>query len=461
MPRKIIWRAFHGSLLLLAAYAAFGASARPTPRKQAVTPTFTKDIAPIVFQNCSSCHRPGEVAPFSLLTYRDVQKRAYQIALLTGSRQMPPWKAEHGYGEFQHERRLTDGQIALFQQWANSGAPEGRPADLPPAPHFTSGWQLGKPDLIISMVKPVSIPAEGQDVNRSFVVPVHLPAGRYLRATEFRPGNRRVVHHATLMLDTSGKACALEAQQSGPGGGYVSFGGPGFLPSGGLPGYAPGIGAETFPADASGVLPKDVDVVFGMHYHPDGKSETDQSSVGLYFTDKPPVKISSLITLGVLNMEIAPGESAHGERDTYTLPVDVDMEGIYEHMHLLGKRCRMWAELPDGATRPLIKINDWDFNWQATYHLKQRLHLPKGTVIHAEWFYDNTSANPHQFHSPPQRITNGENSTNEMGGALLNVYVMTPQDNGILWIANLGHLWKASVTPAHHEVPEKKSLSGQ
>lgn len=451
-----------GLMGLLAAVLSAGLSpargAHPAPRPEAGV-TFTKDIAPVVFAQCSSCHRAGEVAPFPLLTYRDVQKRARQIALITGQRVMPPWKLTPGYGEFQHERRLTDAQIALFRRWADAGAPEGNLADLPPAPRFTGGWQLGKPDMVLTMIKPVTIPAEGPDVNRSFVIPVHMPAGRYVRAAEFRPGNHRIVHHGTAMLDTSGKARALEAAQGGPGAGYVSFGGPGFLPSGGLPGYAPGMPATVFPADASGVLPKDVDVVLGMHYHPDGKIETDQSSIGLYFTDTPPVRVGSLVVMGVLNLDIAPGEKAHLEQDTYTLPVDVDVEAIYEHMHLLGKTCKMWAALPDGTTRPLIQIADWDFSWQATYQLKRRLHLPKGTVLHAEWTHDNSADNPHQFNNPPKRVTNGENSTNEMGGALINVYVANQRDNGILWIANLGHLWKASVTPPQRPAPEKKTSS--
>lgn len=456
-----LWRAATLGLasLLVAVLSADSSPARgahPAPRPEAGV-TFTRDIAPVVFAQCSSCHRAGEVAPFPLLTYRDVQKRARQIALITSQRVMPPWKLTPGYGEFQHERRLTDAQIALFRRWADAGAPEGNLADLTPAPKFTGGWQLGKPDMVLTMIKPVTVPAEGPDVNRSFVIPVHLPAGRYVRAAEFRPGNRRIVHHGTAMLDTSGKARALEAAQGGPGAGYVSFGGPGFLPSGGLPGYAPGMPATVFPADASGVLPKDVDVVMGMHYHPDGKIETDQSSIGLYFTDTPPVRVGSLVVMGVLNLDIAPGEKAHLEQDTYTLPVDV--EAIYEHMHLLGKTCKMWAELPDGTTRPLIQIADWDFSWQATYQLKRRLHLPHGTILHAEWTHDNSADNPHQFNHPPRRVTNGENSTNEMGGALINVYVANQRDNGILWIANLGHLWKASVAPPARPAPEKKTRS--
>lgn len=427
--------------LVLLAMAAQGRGAR------AESLTFTKNIAPIIFNNCANCHRPGEVAPFSLLTYQDVAKRAKQIGIVTQKRLMPPWKLEPGYGEFQHERRLTDKQIAVVRQWANEGAKEGNPADLPPVPKFPDGWQLGKPDMILKMPKAYTVPAEGKDVSRSFVVSVHLPADKYIRATEIRPGDRRVVHHVTLMMDKSGKAKQLEAQQGGPGAGYVSFGGPGFLPSGGLPGYVPGVGAEVLPDDASGVLPKDIDLVFGMHYHPYGREAADQTSVGLYFTDKPPKKIGSLIAMGVLNIDIAPGEKDHLEETTYTLPVDVEVESVYEHMHLIGKTCKLWAELPDHSTKPIIKINDWDFNWQSTYHVRERYRLPKGTILHGEWTHDNSADNPANPNHPPKEVKNGEDYVNEMAGVLINVFVDSPLDNGILWVANLGHLGAASVRP--------------
>lgn len=423
------------------------------------TVTYNRDVAPIVFKQCVPCHRPDEVAPFSLLTYHDAAKRAKQIALLAERRIMPPWKLEPGYGEFKHERRLTEKQIGVIRQWVENGTPEGDPADLPTAPRFTGGWQLGKPDLILKMPRAFTIPAEGKDINRSFPLHIHLPVDRYIRAAEFHPGNRRVVHHATLMMDRSGKAMRLEAQQGGTGRGYVSFGGPGFIPAGGLPGYAPGMPPEIFPPDASGVLPREIDVVFGMHYHPTGKEETDQSSIGLYFTDKPPTRSASMITMGVLNIDIAPGEKSHREQDTYVLPVDVDLEALYEHMHLIGKTCKLWAELPDHTIRPIIKINDWDFNWQSTYHVKKRIHLPRGTVLHGEWTHDNTADNPHNPNSPPKRVTNGESSTDEMAGVLIYVYVDSERDNGVLWITNLAHAGKASVTPAHRPGKEKKHPS--
>ncbi len=423
-------------------------------------PTFARDVAPILYQNCSSCHHPDQVAPFSLLTYHDAQKRAAQIAAVTAKKVMPPWKAVHGYGEFANERRLTDAQIATLKAWAEAEAPEGDAKTAPPIPQYTDGWQLGKPDMIISMPKPYTIPAGGPDVNRSFVVPVHLPADRYVRAAEVRPGNRRIVHHCTVMYDKSGAARKLEAAQGGPGGGYVSFGGAGFVPAGALPGYAPGIAAEIMPLDAAAPLYKDVDVVFGMHYHPDGKIETDQTEIGLYFTDKKPTRSGSLLVLGVLNLDIAPGEKSHLETDEITLPVDVELDNVFEHMHLIGKTCKMWAELPDHTTVPLIKIDDWDFSWQTTYRLKKRLSLPKGTVIHGAWTHDNSADNFRNPNSPPKRVTNGENSTDEMAGALLNVYAKNEAETGILWLTMIGHLAKAQFTPAqHHAAPPTVSAA--
>ena len=411
-------------------------------------PTFARDVAPILFNNCASCHRPGEVAPFSLLRYEDAKKRARLIAEVTQSRLMPPWKPQKGYGEFAGERHLSAAQIELLRRWAAAGAPEGDASDLPPQPKFTQGWQMGKPDMIITMPKAITIPADGPDVSLSFVIPVNLPRDKYIRATEFRPGNRRVVHHASVFTDTSGKARQLEKQSGGYGfRGGMGVGKNDFVPSGSLGGYVPGMMVNPAAPDAPSVLPKNSDVVFGLHYHPSGKAESDQSSIGLYFTDKAPRRIGSVILMGVLNLEIQPGESAHPEKDTFTLPVDVEMQSIAPHMHIIGKTVRMWAELPNGTTRPLIKINDWDFNWQGTFYYQKPFRLPRGTKIHGEWTHDNSKNNPRNPTHPPRRVTNGENSTDEMAAAWIPVLVDRPEDNAALWVANLGHLAVASMTP--------------
>src|SRR5687767_3797627 len=216
-----------------------------TPSSAAPAPTFSKDVAPIVFEHCVSCHRPGEVAPFSLISYPEARRRARLIADVTSRGLMPPWKAAPGHGDFVGERRLTDQQIQTLRAWAGAGALEGNPADLPPQRRFTEGWHLGQPDLVVKMTEPYTLAAEGRDDFRVFVIPLNLDQDKYVRAVEFRPGNRKIVHHALFFLDNSGAARKLDDQEPGPG--YRRMGGPGFTPSGGLGGWAPGFTPHFLP----------------------------------------------------------------------------------------------------------------------------------------------------------------------------------------------------------------------
>ena len=225
------------------------AAARPVP-----APTFTRDVAPILYQHCATCHHPGEVAPFPLIAYQDAAKRAKLIATVTASRYMPPWQPEPGYGHFQGERRLPDADIATLRRWAEAGAPQGDPAQLPPAPHFPEGWQLGTPDLTIRMPKPFAIAADGPDQYMCFVIPLHLTADKYVRAMEFRPQTRSVVHHALFLLD-SGHI----GRQFGES--YPCFGTPGFLPSGALGGWTPGMQPACMPDGLQLILRKGSDLV--------------------------------------------------------------------------------------------------------------------------------------------------------------------------------------------------------
>ena len=196
----------------------------------AATATFNKDIAPMLYQHCAICHRPGEVAPFSLLTYQDASKRASLIATVTERRYMPPWKPEPGYGRFADERRLTDAQIALIKEWATNGAPEGNPADKPELPAFADGWQGGKPDRIFTLPSRFALAADGPDQFRCFVMPLNLDHEAFVRAFEFRPDNRRIVHHALVFADTAGGARQRVGPKSNDGSNdrsYPCFGGPG------------------------------------------------------------------------------------------------------------------------------------------------------------------------------------------------------------------------------------------
>lgn len=406
-------------------------------------PTFTKDIAPILFQNCAGCHRPGEVGPFPLLTFADARKRAKQLAKQTGNHIMPPWKPAAGHGEFKDARVLTDAQIAVFKAWSEAGAPEGDVKDLPPPPKFPEGWHAGPPDLILKVAKPFTIPAEGPDIYVHFVLPLDFQTDKYLRAVQVLPGNRRVAHHGVPILDGSGTARKLAAKNGGDF--YPNFGGPGFIPRGFLPGYAPGQTTHLVATDGAEnevgfTLGKGIDVVLQMHYHPTGKVETDQPQIGLYFTDKKPKRGPNIIGLVNNDVDIPAGVKAHKRADSFTLPVDFEVRDIWGHMHMIGKELKVWAQLPDGKTKDMLLISDWDFNWQDTYRYKQPFILPKGTVVHSEWTWDNTAENPRNPNTPPKRIVLGEGSTDEMTGLIIGGLSVNPGlDEGVMWLTVIGH----------------------
>lgn len=381
--------------------------------------TYAKHIAPIVFKSCATCHRPGEVGPFPLLTYKDAAKRADHLATVVENRQMPPWKAAPGHGSFLDERRLSDQEVALFKKWAAEGAPEGDPKDLPPTPTFKDGWQLGEPDLVLKMPEPFAVPATGRDVFQCFVLPTGVAEERTVAAVEFRPGNRRVVHHSLIFLDNTGQARKLDEKDPGPG--YKSFGGIGFLPTGGLGGWAPGATPRRLPDGLGRLLRKNSDVVLQMHYHPSGKEEQDQSMVGIYFTKKPAERI--VFSLPVLNrmLYIPAGEARQKVSASFTLPVETEAIGITPHMHLLGKEMKVTATFPDGKTQDLIWIKDWDFNWQDQYLYREPVKLPKGTKIEVAAVYDNSAGNPNNPNDPPKRVTWGEQTTDEMCIAFIQI----------------------------------------
>ena len=405
-----------GILFALNVHKTHAATALPAKETPVLTaPTFNKDIAPIVFQNCASCHRPGEVAPFSLLTYADVKKHSSEVAELTQKRQMPPWKPEHGFGDFLGERRLTDAQIATIQQWTQAGRPEGNPADLPPAPKFVEGWTLGEPDMIVKAPKAYSLHAEGRDLLRSFVVPLGLTEDKYIEAVEFRPSNRKIVHHALFFLDASGRARELDGADGQPGfpGGP---GGLGFIPSGGLGGWAPGVTPRRLPQGVGRLVKKGSDLVVQIHFHPSGKVEAEQFSVGFYFAKKPPEKlfISMMCAAGRGGLNIAPDDKKYEINETFTVPADVKLQGVFPHAHLVCKEIEVTATLPDGKNIPIIWIKDWDWDWQDEYLYNHVLDIPRGTQVHMRFRYDNSSDNVKNPNKPPRRIHWGEQTSDEM-----------------------------------------------
>ena len=411
------------TIVLLAAFLWMAAGA-PQARPPAVT--FNNQIAPVVYQFCSSCHRPGEAAPFSLLTYEDVRKHASQIVVVTRNRYMPPWLPEPGYGDFAGERRLSEAQLRLFADWVEGGCPKGNPADLPPAPHYTEGWQLGPPDLVVQVPKPYRLVASGTDVFRNFIVPIDVKETKYVRAMEMRPGNKRIVHHANMLIDRRHALRKRDGEDGQPG-----F--PGILtttearsdifdPDSHFLFWKPGTILEPEPEDMSWRLDPGTDLILNMHLRPSGKEETLQPDVGFYFTERPPTRHPMLLQLehdGAL--DIQPGAQDFAVEDHLTMPLDVSILAIYPHAHYLGKQVDAWATLPDGTRIWLIRIADWDINWQAVYSYRTPVRLPKGSTVSMRIRYDNSESNPRNPNSPPKRVRSGPRSEDEMGHVWLQV----------------------------------------
>ena len=412
--------------------------------------TFAHDIAPVLYDNCVNCHRDGGGGPFSLMTFKDAAKHATLLAQVTASKQMPPWKADANYGSFLNERHLTNQQIDLFARWADAGAPAGDLAAAPKPPVFTedSNWTLGKPDLVVKVPQPFQVQADGPDVYRCFIVPLHLDADHYVSAVEFHPSNKRVVHHALFYLDRQGQAAKLEQQfhADHPDDhqiGYTHFGGPGFLPNGGLGGWAPGATPSFLPDDVGRPLLKGSDLVIQTHFHPTGKVETEQSTIGIYFMKKPPEHRLISLVLGSRAINIAPGDKNYVVTDDWTTPADMTLVGITPHAHLICKQMDVWATLPDsagGKKLPLIRIDDWDFNWQGQYRYATPLKLPAGTTLHMRYVYDNSSDNVRNPNTPPKRVHIGEQTTDEMAYCFLEAYADLPMDGLVLRMSSLRHM---------------------
>ena len=392
--------------------------------------TFNKDVAPLVFTHCLSCHRPGGGGPFPLRTYLDVSSRAQQIADATKSRYMPLWKPSLGFGgPFVGERRLTDEEIATIATWVEQGATEGDPADLPTPPDFSEGWRLGPPDLVIRMGEPYELPATGPDVYRNFVLSAPIAERKYVAAIEFRPGDS--VHHAILRIDPTSSARNLDSADPEPGynGMLVDRG---YFPDGHFLGWTPGKMPNVTPRGMPWPLDPGTDLVLQVHVMPTGRTETLTAEVGFYFSDTPPVRTPTLIRLNSAAIDIPAGERQYAVEDRYTLPVDVSVLALYPHAHYLGRRIESFAELPGGGTRPLLLIEEWDFNWQDEYRYVDPVPLPKGATVVMRYQFDNSSANRRNPNDPPRRVSYGPQSTDEMAELTLQVLPGNSVDHATL-----------------------------
>jgi hypothetical protein len=393
--------------------------------------TYYRDVLPVLQNNCQACHRPGEVGPFSLMTYKQAVSWSSDIKDYTKSRQMPPWKIVEGV-DFHNERRLTDKEIATLAAWADGGTPEGNPKDAPKPKEFADGWMLGKPDLVLQAADDFVVGPGGRDLFRCFVLPTNVDEDRYVVALEVKPTNPRVVHHTLNFIDSLGRGRKLEekaredekgkkADEYDRGPGYSMAMGVGFVPDGGLSGWAPGQLGRMLPDGYGWRLPKGSDVIMQVHYHRDGRVEKDRTQIGLYFAKKgavvKPFK-SGVIAGQFPTVGLFPGIPANAERcqvsGRISVREDCTLHSVMPHMHLVGKEIKVTWKPAEGDARTLLAIKDWDYNWQETYFLKQPLKLKAGDTLEVEAFYDNSAKNPNNPNNPPRAVFIGEQTTNEM-----------------------------------------------
>jgi Flp pilus assembly protein TadD len=394
--------------------------------RAAETPiTWSRQIAPIVYQNCATCHHPGGSGPFSLLTYRDAYRRGPQMAEVTQSRYMPPWLPAPGYGDFAGARRLSDEQVALMRRWVESGMPEGDTSIAPKPPQYDSTWQMGKPDLILSIERPYMLAASGSDVFRNFILPYREPQTHYIRAMEILPSVPQVVHHANLLIDRTAslrRRHPADWEEGIPGMELELDAGNSFDPDSHFLFWKPDTPVLEEPEGMPWRLDAGNDLILNMHLKPSGKPETISAQIGLYFAQEPASKHPMLLELeDDRDLDIPAGDRNFVVQDELKLPIDVDVFGIYPHAHYLGRELEAWAILPNGHKQWLIRIPSWDIDRQSVYRYRDPVFLPRGTVLHMHYVYDNSADNIHNPNTPPIRVRAGNRSVDEMAHLWIQV----------------------------------------
>jgi tetratricopeptide (TPR) repeat protein len=403
----------------------------PTPHDDPVT--FAGDVAPIVFAKCAACHRPGEAAPFSLLSYDDVRSHAKQIVEVTRTGFMPPWlpAPAPGSNAFANERRLTGAELDTLQRWSDAGAPRGDAASEPAPPAFEDGWRAGPPDLVLESPA-YTLTDRGGDVFRNFVVPVDIESPRWVRSIELRPLNPRVTHHARLGIDSSNESVRRDAEDAEPGYEGMAWGQD---PDGQLVIWAPGVLANPGVPDAAWPLHPRSHLVLHTHLQPSGKPEIVRFRIGIRFTPggpgAPKVR-AAVLRIGSCDIDIPAGASRHLVTDAFTVPVDVDVHTIFPHAHSLCRELSVIAEKPDGSREPLIVIDRFDENWHDVYRYRAPVRLPRGTKLVSTFAYDNTDTNLRNRSHPPRRVVYGSNVTDEMADVYLQVTPVHPGQRAAL-----------------------------
>jgi len=429
MPPPRTSLALAASLLSLALCGCADSDSRLPEADEAVT--FNEHLAPIIFEHCSYCHRPGEAGPFDLLTYDNARERAEQNIEAAESGFMPPWQPERGVLEFVGELGMTEEQIGFFRRWFDGGMLEGDPRHRPPTPQWIVGWPRGEPDLVIEPEETYTLRAEGIDVYQTLVVPIPTDRSRYVRAIDLRPGNPQAVHHAVMRIDRSQSTRMMDAEHEEEPGYPGMAWGEALPPEGRFLGWTPGRMIYEEKGSSSWTLKPGSHLALQLHMVPVGKPEPIRPKIGLYFTDEPPRHARETVLLLIKHINVPPGERVTME-ESYELPVPVTLISVYPHAHYIGKQMQAWAILPDGSKKWLLRIENWDFSWQDQYHYAEPVSLPAGTTLAARFTYDNSADNPSNPFHPPQRIVRGVRSTNEMGSMSFEVILDDPKDRDVL-----------------------------
>ena len=448
LPRIASFAALALGGLLAAQDPAAAPAAEPAVPE---VPTFTQHVAPIVFQRCTQCHRPGEVAPFPLTSFREVQKKGRMVAKVTADRYMPPWHPEPGHGEFTNNPRLTDREIATIAAWVKTGMTEGPAEALPELPKFPVGWQLGEPDLVLQMPQAFEVPASGPDIYRNFAIPMGLEEDAWITAIEVRASAPSVLHHILFFTDDTGESAKIVEKDGKPG-----FKGMRMRQIEPLAGWAVGGMPEKLPDGLGLRVKKGTDLVLQSHFHPSGKKEREQTILGIHFAKQPPSRTLVTIQLPPFfgrtsGLDIPANEKNYLLKDSFELPCDVEGITVGGHAHMLCTSMRMTAELPDGKKEPLLWIRKWDFDWQNRYTYAAPVKLPKGTTIRAEITYDNSKDNKANPNNPPKRVKWGFESEDEMGSISLMVVPSDESDLQALVAAVRTKQLTSAVDPSRME----------